>query len=271
MFVDQFSLSKNSWHARMMNYIWGFKTSDFSHICPYFWLSILNVIIFIPFAILKTFVRGLIVVLNRSTDLFDQKYDQWEKNYIKKLHNDPAELERFAGNVLCNKRFNRIWNKITSRFWSEGSYSAIYNKVTKLRADLEDKREEEKERRRLSNKQKINKINRIFKPFAQFIIGLAATASVMAVFYGIYLIIIYNPIKRINWREVLVILGISGIIIIGTIVIALGLRYIVEAIKKRSECGKSTWVGSFFTGIGKFFSICFQIIKNNCPAIKWED
>lgn len=45
MFKDVFVLRKNAWHSRLMHYIWGLRYHDFSHICPYFWLSIFNVII----------------------------------------------------------------------------------------------------------------------------------------------------------------------------------------------------------------------------------
>lgn len=45
MFTDSFTLSRNSWHARLMKYMWGLNYYDFSHICPYFWMSILNVVL----------------------------------------------------------------------------------------------------------------------------------------------------------------------------------------------------------------------------------
>lgn len=45
MFKDTFVLKKNAWHMKLMTYIWGLKHYHFSHLCPYFWLSIFNVII----------------------------------------------------------------------------------------------------------------------------------------------------------------------------------------------------------------------------------
>ncbi len=48
MIKDVFKLKKNSWHTKLMKRIWGYETNDFTNMCPYFWLSIINVII-VPF------------------------------------------------------------------------------------------------------------------------------------------------------------------------------------------------------------------------------
>jgi ABC-type multidrug transport system fused ATPase/permease subunit len=45
MFNEGFSFKKNAWHAKLMKYIWGFESKEFTHMCPYFWLSVFNVII----------------------------------------------------------------------------------------------------------------------------------------------------------------------------------------------------------------------------------
>lgn len=52
MFKDVFVLKKSSYHAKMMSYIWGLKATDFSHMCPYWWLSVFNhFVIFIVFPV----------------------------------------------------------------------------------------------------------------------------------------------------------------------------------------------------------------------------
>lgn len=45
MFKDVFVLKKTSWHVRMMKYIWGLDYKDFTHMCPYWWLSVFNFVI----------------------------------------------------------------------------------------------------------------------------------------------------------------------------------------------------------------------------------
>jgi hypothetical protein len=41
-----FTLKKDAWHAKLMKYIWNLDHTDFTHMCPYFWLSIANFFIF---------------------------------------------------------------------------------------------------------------------------------------------------------------------------------------------------------------------------------
>lgn len=60
---DEYTLSKNAWHARMMKYMWKLDPEDFSHMCPYFWLSFLNCLLFIPyFAIREGIMLSLKVI-----------------------------------------------------------------------------------------------------------------------------------------------------------------------------------------------------------------
>lgn len=54
MFKDVFVLKKTSWHVKMMKYIWNLDYKSFSHMCPYWWLSVFNVLVaFIPFFLVK--------------------------------------------------------------------------------------------------------------------------------------------------------------------------------------------------------------------------
>ena len=45
MFEQGFTFKKSAWHARLMKYIWNLGPRDFDYMCPYFWLSVFNVII----------------------------------------------------------------------------------------------------------------------------------------------------------------------------------------------------------------------------------
>lgn len=45
MFKDVFVLKKTSWHVKMMKYVWNLDYKDFSHMCPYWWLSVFNAVI----------------------------------------------------------------------------------------------------------------------------------------------------------------------------------------------------------------------------------
>lgn len=57
MFKDVFKLKKTAYHVRMMRYIWNLDHTDFSHMCPYWWLSVFNHLIFIELFIVKESFR----------------------------------------------------------------------------------------------------------------------------------------------------------------------------------------------------------------------
>ena len=56
---DFFVLKKNSWHVKLMKFIWDYDYRDFPNMCPYFWLSVFNcfLVIFgcIPYLIYRIF------------------------------------------------------------------------------------------------------------------------------------------------------------------------------------------------------------------------
>lgn len=108
MFKDVFVLSKNSWHLKLMKYMWGFTHKDFSHICPYFWLSIFNVIIspiflpvkfiiwnILPFIfkyivlVIKWIMKQIIKFIEHIGDISDEwalkQQQKWEEQRLSEL------------------------------------------------------------------------------------------------------------------------------------------------------------------------------------------
>jgi hypothetical protein len=60
MIKDIFKLKKQSWHIYLMEFLWGLTHQNFPNMCPYFWLSVANVIIApvaIPLWALIKFIR----------------------------------------------------------------------------------------------------------------------------------------------------------------------------------------------------------------------
>lgn len=70
MIKDTFVLKKGSWHSRLMRYTWNLSHKDFSHICPYFWLSIFNVIICPVFLPLKFLFKKCLPFVGMYVGLF---------------------------------------------------------------------------------------------------------------------------------------------------------------------------------------------------------
>lgn len=90
MFKDVFILKKTSFHAKIMKYIWNLNYYDFSHMCPYFWLSVFNTLIIVPFFIIKeTFklvYRFLIWIKDMLSSLFEligEYMNRLEENRLK--------------------------------------------------------------------------------------------------------------------------------------------------------------------------------------------
>lgn len=106
MFKDVFVLKRRSVRARMMKYIWNLEPDDFSHMCPFFWLSLANWLIF-PFmyvirkgywliskffhAVWKAIYNILKIVYKLMCLVFDPMYDSYKAWKIK---NDALREER---------------------------------------------------------------------------------------------------------------------------------------------------------------------------------
>lgn len=108
MFKDVFTLKKSSYHAKMMKWIWNLECTDFTHMCPYWWLSVFNHMIFIPYFIIRKggwLIKYLLVLLGHTIvllwKLFEAPlslvYDKWERR-IDRLNAEREErrLEREA-------------------------------------------------------------------------------------------------------------------------------------------------------------------------------
>lgn len=93
MFKDVFVLKKTSWHVKMMKYIWNLDYKSFSHMCPYWWLSVFNVLIaFIPVFLVKEGYRLLKWILPAFFSILGAIISQFSKYVFVK----PG---RFIGDV----------------------------------------------------------------------------------------------------------------------------------------------------------------------------
>ena len=89
MFFDEIKLSKKSWHFKLMKFTWGQNTPNLWSFCPYFWLTIFNLII-LPFSLIIRGFQGFLNFLDRK--LFIEPYNRFiEKN---------IEDELFIGSIL---------------------------------------------------------------------------------------------------------------------------------------------------------------------------
>lgn len=59
---SEISLSPDSWHAKLIKFIWGFSPGDFKNLCPYFWLLMASIVLFpviAPFKVLALIIFSI--------------------------------------------------------------------------------------------------------------------------------------------------------------------------------------------------------------------
>lgn len=321
MFKDQFTLNKNAWYSKMMNYIWGLKPRDFSHICPFFWLSILNILIFIPFASIKSFLQVIGWCIERFSkfltnisERLDEKKEVKRKQVVQDLKENNNLLEDFLhklvdsqnGGAKLSSEYKDAWSDIIYRDRDYDFERKVYEakrrieaekmRMARLREENERIQEEYEKKQAIKRKERINKLVKMVKPIGQGILILLSAGVVFGIGWLVYHLCIAVSEIRIStqaWTNLLKALKFVGI---GLVVVAIGAAIIyslfrlidmllknytmsyktkVRISKFFSHFEKIAYIALpfiwFFKGAGKIISIIGQMIKNNCPAIKWED
>lgn len=270
MFKDTFKLRKSSWHAKLMKYTFNMDAKDFDHLCPYFWMTIFNIIIFpifgpIKFIIktvfglwVKTFFEYVADSLENYKEKKRQKlikqyevlFKQGDYNIIKNLNLDrdcPAtdafynlqhELRtkvRDQQDIIIEKE-NEEKEKEKEKKKSKKPVFVLKS-VIQTDEELERKKLLEKERK-IKIKQKITKIVLIIKPLIRLFVYFIASSFILVALYFFYkFIIILTEVKPKYYINIgrtigLVLIAFAGIFILYLLVTAL-LNYLVVVRRKK--------------------------------------
>lgn len=103
MIKDKFTFSKKSWHVRLMRYIWGWDHWNFRNMCPYFWLTLFNVIILLP-----TFVLVKYIIVEWGCGLYDTIGDMMTA--MSDRYKEKCKAEQQAYKEKMRLRFERAVN-----------------------------------------------------------------------------------------------------------------------------------------------------------------
>lgn len=125
MIKDVYKINKDGWAMKLMHFIWGYTYRDFPNMCPFFWLSLLNVMIVIligiPYLLFKLtdFVLGKPCMLlikgigeytksskEKVTKYCDDQKDNWTKNFLSRL--ESGDEKAFAAFSTSKKVRNKI-------------------------------------------------------------------------------------------------------------------------------------------------------------------
>ncbi len=287
MIKDVFVLRKSSWHMKLMKWIWNLDYRDFSHICPYFWMSVANVII-VP---IVAFFRGLVWLLKHTIDWIidaieacvENRYQRW----VDSIKDNPDEfLSKSA--KLCKKDYNEISNLLFdyNRFPDPVQRLKYYEKLVEARREWEAQRVAKESRgslrsaqAALTRKQRINTVVKYVKPVAVTIgWGLMIALAIVILFLLWKLIVVISTVPAKSWKT-------FGLVVIGFLagaLIVLGLFAFLRWAVTRIACSVPSetpgWVKAIgipfkwlFTGIATLWDIVTTMASNSCPFIDWED
>jgi Asp-tRNA(Asn)/Glu-tRNA(Gln) amidotransferase C subunit len=310
MIKDVFHLKKNSWHSRLMNYIWGFEYCDFTHICPYFWLSILNVLIIGPVALIK----GLAYLWNKTSEAATKKKKQ-ERAYhleaVEQIFHLVQQNEELLEQVVddffahvyhvrsCPQIMLDVYNQLRWDDYLSGAlqdklaalrkkYDDLYRPIWKIQREIDQLQKLARIQLWQTRKQKINELVKLAKPLGKILFFLSVLALAALCIGGTIRLVqwlSHLPQGSIIRTLVSFAYGIVVLALAGTVIILLkkfiwwGAEWLVDHVEISDATIKRVKKYSLlavtpFIWVGKGFILLGQIIyalyKNNCPAINWQ-
>lgn len=250
---DQFIFSKNSWHMKLMTWIWGYRPENFRNICPYFWLSVFNIVFIIPIVIIKLIGKVFLGILdsfiylnNKYINYCDRKEQAWIDAYYLKIKTDMAnntiseDFKKLLLVIIDDKHDKRLYKanyKILGKF--SGKESKNYYK---LKEQAEDQYLKDKwERVNTEADKKVEKANTPIRKSTEQLIGkMIPVIKWVFKILGIFLIVflIYELYKllifidsRMDYPKFLHVLKVFGEAIIILVIAIVIIAFIIMGIK----------------------------------------
>lgn len=172
-----YHINKNNIFVKIMKYIWNLDHHDFSHMCPFFWLSLANIFIIVPYfcickALLAIKVSGsyIIDLLDAYFEELDKKatekeiarYQELSKNNFKnvtisreKIRTLEKKIYKYDLESKIETRSDQFINSLFRTYWDKEN-----EKERLKRAKKHERERELEEARRLS---RINKFKSIYE------------------------------------------------------------------------------------------------------------
>lgn len=254
MTETNYQLNANSWHAKLMKFNWGLEGEEFTNMCPYFWLTILNVFVVLPVAICKIVaypideISEYISKKNKARRLIF-----YEETYKKLMAKGGRDWFR---SIDLRKSSNRKYTKFYYGYLKDKNrnlYDILWDHVYDMRMWgplINEKRSEE------------------YVPIKTFLLGLVRGIKVFFTILWyiamgfIVVTLIWVLIKnfgKIDWAYVLYfILYLSG---------AVG---IINLMAKYNSKAKKGFLFIMWPII-QLFKLIGMLYKNNCPGIVWNE
>lgn len=288
MFAETFKLKKSSWHLSLMKWIWGYDSHDFYNLCPYFWLTILNLFL-APFVILWKIFRATVSWMSdKVSDFCEKQEENWVTRYLDKLlqavEPQPWMLKayRLGANGGTGK-YRTLYSKLYPYQWGTPEERALYKKFEAGARELDAAQRAEELKLKDSRAKTLAKLVRITKPI---VIGLVVIAGAVILYLLYRLGIVASKWPWLVIGEIilesvglLALIGIAVFVVAGVITGGKWL-YCEYCVTDRPTLLGVTFKGfgsalaTPFVYIGKGFAFAWSVLvamkQNNCPGIDWE-
>jgi len=149
MIKDVFKLRKGAWYIKLMKWTWGWDHSDFRNFCPLFWITILNIVIFIPFSLIKLLILLIGWIGNSIYDACERKAENWSRDFAHRLEkmDDKAIREYFE----CDENpfeWHRIkkYQQVSRYLGTKGLFTTEYFEDEVYRKGWEERMAQMRER-----------------------------------------------------------------------------------------------------------------------------
>ena len=279
-----FVLGKTSWHWKLMRFIWGFKQPQtFSHLCPYFWLSVFNIIIIIPLLPFKLMVKGIVWSFSKLIAGIEQHHQLSEDKFNTYI--DDLIIDDDAQKAIIawpKKRFEQLGHKLCSTYESPRNVR-FWILLKERRYELKGvwiSEEDSDKNALIAAKARMNKILKVIQPLLTAIMVMAAGALTALGLFGVYKLLAWIfTIEASDFNGFWHAAGIFGQVI--GVVLLLGTAIVLICNKYDRYGSKSHWsikvigfIGWPFIAIIEVCSFLGRVIaemyRNSCPPIDWE-
>lgn len=255
--MDTYRFNKNAWHFKFMKWCWGMEHEDITNMCPYFWSTILTMVIFPVLLLPLLIIKGV------------KGYAKWKAEKLIQRHESLTNVELIQfyhcldimGIARRMKLRERYGKELVDKLDAMGEHAY-------MKANIEKAEREEKAKKRKSERRQT--IGQFYKK-TKWILNLIIYGCICIGLYYLWLLLalVYGHLLLVDWaaffQSLLRVIGIILLTASGVAIGAVVLMYTKVGEMFNNFLSKVSQRSSgFFDYIGEWY-------RDNCPAIEWKD
>lgn len=238
-------LSKSAWHAKMLKWMWNLDPEDFSWMCPYFWICVLSVIVFVPYLFFRYLILPVLAGIEKLTTITRtsirrvasvREVKRWE-NRLNRMRHDTDYYEKIYKNA---------WMYSDFIYWLHYKDEQMYYALTTGRTW---------EVRVKTKNERIVQLASIGKW-----VGMITVAAILILLLTLAVIALSKSATLHGFLTFLAVVAIC----VGAVMIIWG---IVGLFRNQKFL---YYAGMPFRAIGNGIVFVWNILMSMCPPVKWE-